>query len=723
MSQTGQIAVSYPGDDLTLFFNTTDLPSAINEVNNKPDGAQVTLYAGDYMADSSAIDNLSSNRWMVLLPGAKIDYNAFSSSKISQISDLDQLSTLDDILDPLDEFLDPDPTLGEGQIAYYDAVDDKMRYTDLLLVDNNNQKIDIQDLEIDQDINFETESESLLTKLDKLEGLLPQAPPLDYTEESGQPGESGRLSFGSSNNISGVTNDPDTDFTQLFDITTNQRGIVGVGDGNFSGVLNDDVQSTTKYDADSFGRADEGKLKLIVNGNVITGATVDLTDLSDRDTRTSGTGLKVSAASNVNFSDGSTFSDGWQRTGQWYVSEKEFRTGYNTIRVEHVDNSGSPISKTNVLGYIYDDEGTAISFFSNNTGIFGPLQKTGANFLSGVEYDTSATAFLEADVENVYLYTYKDGNAITFPLQTNFSVSSIPIPSPSDETDVVSISEQVVSDDILIDEGFEGSIRIDDPVESSAEEGPNDNSQLSRYSFLIDGFNGNNGPNDQKFNNEARRLLPDDSTDDFTQDVSPDWSWNSEKDISDSGDQYYNDGIQIKPDPGYNQNFEAHYIGYPNFDYSTVTDGPPENSDRDYTNSTGRRHFFGYFENLSGNSIFVLYIYGSGTFIEDGTSFTNGSDQIKFAFRLPSQTGWLDVTRGFQQGLLGNVNDGDPFGPAVDGGQNKAGGDDFDMSSGPAQIGITSGTTNTDDSFDKIYYRILVPEGWTGNIQRVRIDF
>lgn len=715
MSQTGQIAVSYPGDDLTLFFDTSSLPDAIDEVNSKPKGAQITLYAGNYFSDSGYIDNLQDERWMIFLPGAKVDYNAFDSSKVPQISDLDQLSYLDDILAPLDIFFDPDPSLGEGQIAYYDAEDDKLRYTDLLLVDTDQQKIDIHDLDVEKDITG-PDDESIINKIDVLETLLPSAPGLRQASVNNL-GKTGKLGFGESNPINGVENAPNTDFKELYDHTGNKNGIYGVNDDTIHGVLNEDVNMTENHDENVFGRAREGTLRLIINGSEFSKARLDLSPERNLSKGTGDTYLKAGKAKPLTYADGSEFSDEYQRTGTWSVSTSLMRSGYNKIVVKHYDNNDSLISETNLVELVFDDQSDSITF--NNFGFTSISPSVGKKYLSGIAYHNFVNSRIEGTIDNVYKYTYEDNsNALKSSTSGNFVSFSKKIPDPSsDHESTIKVKKDITSDKQIFNGGFEAEISVEDPAENTQK-----SNLFSKYTLLVDDYPNNNTALDNHFDSEERRIKSDITT--FTGDFNSDLNgnWDSTKDISDSGDPGYNDGLQVDIEP----DESGHRLVYPDFDYSTMGQNTPQfnsNNNRNYsgTNTTGQRSYFGLFTNPNNSkNNFTLTIYGSGKLIKDDESFLD-FDEFKMAFRLPSETGWLDVAKPFASSY-GNVNDGTAYGDAVDGGRS-SNLSDFNISDSGKDIGITSGIKPTAESYDKVYYRIVVPQDWSGYIKRIDIDW
>ncbi len=699
MGLTGQVALSSPQEEVQLWFDTSNVSDAVNASEN---GDQITLYAGKYSAnESSALNDLnqSNNKgevYVVALPGAELDYASLNTGILSQISDLNQLADLDDILDPLDQFLNAGAS-GDGQMLFYDANGDRVRFTDVIVTKDQSDEVKINDtLVAEDDLEIATESEpSVKTRLKLLENLLPNAPALD--QKTSQAGSDGKVAFGPSNPINGVTNVPGKDVGDEIPVNSSSRGIIGTGFGNLGGTLNDDISSTSNHTADAFGRAKTGTLRLIVNGNEISNVRADLTQNSSIDT-ISGVpgddGFDLSAPSELTFADGSTYDGEYQRTGNWQVDINSLRSGYNTVQVQHFDESGSLISETTPeIHYVFDDEGSSISFSNLQ---FSNLNITGINYLSGIPRNDSATATLSASVSNVYLYTYSnDSDAVDFPTKENFLENPFPISDPGSASDDFNIDRTVDSEEIIFNEPFEASIRIKDPVEQPAV-----SNTFSRYDFLIDDSANNNSDLEQYFDAEDYRITTGQNWD-----SNLNGNWDSTKTIEDNGNAGYSDGLQCRINPSQT----GHRLEYPTFDYTQIGDAPPGVLDYS-TQTNNERYFYGYFTNNTATTQFIMNISGGASLVESGSAST-GTDEVEISIKLPSQTGWMDITQPY---VTGQTGDGD--GAFA---QNLA--DNNPSISG--SIGLTTGTKSTADSYRKMYYRITAPEGWTGHIDEITVNW
>jgi hypothetical protein len=130
------------------------------------------------------------------------------------------------------------------------------------------------------------------------------------------------------------------------------------------------------------------------------------------------------------------------------------------------------------------------------------------------------------------------------------------------------------------------------------------------------------------------------------------------------------------------------------------------------TGCTGLRYFYRFFD-MSGTarSNFTLTVNGTATPRAASYSMTNGTNDIKIDIKLPNDggegTGWLDVTALFATGQWSDGN-----GCLLSG--------SFAMN---ASRSLTVGTKSTGSSSvnGKVFIRIRVPQGWTGNLTSITL--
>lgn len=532
--------------------------------------------------------------------------------------------------------------------------------------------------------------QSFINRVEDLENLLPTAPAVQ--EINGLSGQSAKLSFGSSNTITGVTNVPGEDVNDVFAPSGNRRGVVGDTGVTVDGRINPNVSSTDNHDAQIFGDAETGVLKLIVNGSELTGVEADLDSTSSAiNTVTNGTGFDLSAADPLTFADGSNFTSESQRSGTWQVDQADLQSGYNEILVRHEDDTGTLLGETQVITYVLDDDTDATGLANE---VLDSFNGSGARFLSGVEYFTSATGSYSITISNIYKNTYATGNAIRYTTtNTNLADQNIPELSGSqDETKIINLNKQPsVSQDRLFGGGMSVSVEVLDPINSDVT-----SSGATNFDILLDQAPNLETDLKNAFTRETYRFP---SNKNFDNNLGNN-QWDSTKELFDTGDLGYNNGLQVV-----RGNLE-----YPNEDFSQYVNAPSGNPD--YTSGvSGKRNYFGFFTDPTGTSSFALTVLGNGTLVNTGNE-SAGTDQVSISIKLPGLTGWLDVNKDFETGQL---SDGD-------GAFFESNGANQFIGSG-SNIGLTTGATNTSNSFDKLYYRVISAENWTGNITEMSIDW
>jgi hypothetical protein len=568
--------------------------------------------------------------------------------------------------------------------------------------------------------------------LDELQKLLPSAPNL--SNSSGTVGESANLSFDSSNSISGVTTVPGSSRNGTFNATGtidadgnfgNTFGVVGTNDsGNpitISGDLNSQVDSTDQHNADVFSNAATGTLELVINegspSEVVTTINLESANTSLNSSTPNGSVLNVGPAEPLEFpNNNETFDGVRQRTGSWTVAQEDLRAGYNEIVLRHNDGQGGTFGTSQTIQYVLDDNTATISFSSAGlqNESFGSTKE-----LSGVAYHTSFSVEYSVAISNVYRNTYSNASgAIRFPsgIQQNVSVPSEPIP-PLGTGDGVAKTINVpgdlsasavtasVNETRLIGESVTVQAEVVDPVDTESPQ-TTANAQASGFDLLLDNAGGGNQDLVHDYNDESHRF-PSDA--DVSTDISTS-AWDSSKTLVDGGDAGYNDGLQT---------IEGQ-IEYPrNQDFSTTTIADAPSGNPDYSSGvTGERFYYGIYVGPNSTSGFGLDISGSGTLVPVGDTFTQPSDELKIEVRNPASDNprWYDITQDFDgsenpPGAFFESN-GDVSSGAVSGG--------YDISQNET-IGIQ--IPDATASINKLYYRITVPQGWTGNVSNTSLDW
>ena len=313
-------------------------------------------------------------------------------------------------------------------------------------------------------------------------GPAPSLDDIDYNNSS----VTGKLSFGASNAVTGYTNsnttagfsavDVDGTYSSSTDSNNLRIGLLN-GTTDITGDLNEDVTADThasnqvNYVANSFGNADQGTLKLEVNGSIIH--TIDLTSNSvgsgnpgsGSDTEVNGDGsgfTNLSAAGDAKFSDGTSLSLFKHRTGRYKVAAASQRSGWNYARVIHSLSSGD--INTNYVEWINDADNNALTGAGD---AFDTLNMTGDIRLSGVKYYTGGTAQYRVRVINAYKNVYTTSN-ITFT-ESNCSISNQSMPSAgNDENKVLHITgSATINANSLLNESISARAVISHPLKSN----------------------------------------------------------------------------------------------------------------------------------------------------------------------------------------------------------------------------------------------------------------
>ena len=212
-------------------------------------------------------------------------------------------------------------------------------------------------------------------------------------------------------------------------------------------------------------------------------------------------------------------------------------------------------------------------------------------------------------------------------------------------------------------------------------------------SILLDNVAASSTITLEDFNDEVYRLPSNSNFDANGTAVTN--AWTSTNTIADAGSAGYNDGLQV-----YNGT-----LVIPSINFSTITNGPVSNVNYS-TGVTGARTFYRFFTMATARSNFTITVTGTATPRAYAYSMTNGTNDIKIAIKLPNSggegTGWMDVTA-----LFATAAWTDGSGCLLSG--------TFSMNSA---MSITVGTRSTGSPTvnGKVFLRITVPQGWTGNV-------
>lgn len=551
-----------------------------------------------------------------------------------------------------------------------------------------------------------------------LKALSPGPAPVLSSLSNNQTGVAGKLSFGTSNMISGyspVTTDAGNtalDINGSYVVTASRKGIFA-GMTTMTGTIASTVAAKgLNYPAMSFGPGDQGTLELVLNGTVVR--SVNLASFgSGSSLGASGSGFNLSAATSVQFQDGTALPLFKYRTGTYTVSASDQRKGFNILYVNHRYNSTDHISSK--FEWVNDPDATAATATS---GILHTLLMSGSKKLSGVTYHTSGTALYNVTVHNLRRDVYSAAvNAIQFP-STNCVASSLALGNVLTESaDDVIVDQSVVVTNTgrLLNAAITTGVTTLHPLKVGLT-----NTQTSSIAgLLLDGVNTTNTSLVESFCSENYRLVSTavSTTNNYASqsDLSGTSNlWDSSISLSTSADVTgYKDGLLV-----YNGGVRYLTQGINSGDFrnttegGTIANGPASNPN--YSSTTGTRTYYRRFQNTTGltKANFTLNFAGTGTFVSVGTgvSAQNITAEMKFpAGSISTTTGFMDMYGDFATAAWADGN----------GCRNATSGAGRAMG---IAWGCTVGTKSVAAN-EYILVRITAPASWTGSITSITLTW
>ena len=257
---------------------------------------------------------------------------------------------------------------------------------------------------------------------------------LDDIDLDDTAGETAKLSFGTSNGVTGYTNvaggvgsmGPVNSNALYTDNSDTNRGVFKTIE-IMGGTLNEDVNQSSagsflNFTAKSFKNAHTGSLLLIVNDT--TASTLALSNLTSNNNLSSDTGFSVGAVAYSTTTDGIPDYTKSYRTGTFSIGTAQQRSGWNYARVLHT--IGGVETPTNYVQWVVDTSG-AVDNTAVTTPTLSDFGHTSVYHQSGIKYYASnPTASFDFQASNFYSNVYSnESNAISFPTTTNCQVTNI----------------------------------------------------------------------------------------------------------------------------------------------------------------------------------------------------------------------------------------------------------------------------------------------------------
>ena len=491
------------------------------------------------------------------------------------------------------------------------------------------------------------------------------APALSRVNSDTTTGTSVKLSFGAANALSDYTSSNTTagftavNVSQSYSETTSGNNFrLGAYKNNtdITGFLNFHVAESVQngylaFSNDAFGNAETGSLKLELNGNIVH--TVNLNGLTGAGNPNSGSANSVT--SNTGFTNVSVTAssfDGnnseWHifkhRTAKIKVASGSMVPGWNYMRVIHT--VGGTDNATNYIEWVNDPSGSVNDLAASN-GRIENIALVGSKYLSGVEYNTDATANYKVDISNIYRNVYAaSGTPISFSVTNSDSPSAQSVPdintaASEDHTKVLGVTASLnCNQTSFISGAMTANVTATHPFKSTLSSA---GSATTGNGFLIDNRTLASSNTSEKFHDETFRKISA-SFDNQSSVIAASSTWNSENHMTGGGATGHTDGLLL-----YNQRLyspiDADITNGGNFSgLDNVESGQPN-----YSGVTGVRSFFRVLSNSSGADLFNFKIESTKV----GTTYNNsalGTGNVHLYVKIPGATGWMDASQAFVYG-------------------------------------------------------------------------
>lgn len=549
------------------------------------------------------------------------------------------------------------------------------------------------------------------------------APVLSRKNYYNPAGLSVKLSFGATNDLSGL-GDPyisvgtaagfdAKDVGQIYSASTSGNNFrLGVYNKTqaITGTLNYTVEKSQangnlSFSDNAFGNAETGTLKLEVNGAVVY--SVNLATFVSEGVPNSGSGTTFGGNGSgfIKLSRSGSSFDGnaaeWyifkHRTADYKIAINDQRDGWNYARVIHslpsVDNA------TNYVEWVNDPSG-AVNDLSVTDNKIEEISLVGSKHLSGVEYNTDATAKYKIKINNLYRNVYAaSGTPISFTVSNSSTPASQAVPSiggSENNTKVLSVTASLdYNGTSLLNGAITANTTVTHPFKNTI---TNVGSSTTGNGFLIDNRTLSSTNLLERFHDETHRKQSGsfNSQGDVT---GPGYDWNSSTHML-GGNAGHSDGLIF-----YNQRLYSPVDGDiangGNFSgISNVESGQP-----DYSGVTGVRTFYRKIQNTSGATKYDLKI----TSTKNSTTYnsaTLSTANVHMFIKIPGTTGWMDVSQNFNYGGIADGN-----GALIGGASN-------DVDSGNNVHHITFGTASVANN-QYLMLKIVGDESWAGYLSQL----
>lgn len=558
------------------------------------------------------------------------------------------------------------------------------------------------------------------------------APALSDWSGSRSGGVNGKLSFDDSNPIAGSTyyganTAPSSPISVdgTWASSGKRLSIYAASNTNdITGTLNNTVVAslatpTPAYPANSFGDADKGSLRLIVNGTIASTASLAAVAAINNTVGGTKTGFILSSATASKFSSGASFETFKYRTGTYLVKNNDpfLRYGYNYIIAEHVHTT---FTRTLTRYDFIIDHNTDATSFSNES--IPSFTLTGSKYLSGIAYYTGGSLQYNLRIDNLYRNTYysssdaitftdqsSSGNAGTNPILTTTLAYSLPVCSGNELKGITLSTDFNSGSPISFNIVSSGKRRLNDRIglNTTAKrtlQGSATSIGASVSNVYLDNVSATSTDVFEGFDDETRRLR--EGAYNLISSISS-GAWDNSQSLT-TGDANHITGLQVY----------GSTLIYPVTNFSTPGSAATNLNfgvaGSDYSGATGERTYIRYFRQVSpttGN--FKINIAGSGgTFIPAGSALSGNNIHVEFKApgSAAAETGWLDAYTDFATNQWADGNGGRKSSE----GSGRAFNTDW---------GLTIGTKSTSATSGYIIVKITVAATFTGSFTGITFTF
>jgi hypothetical protein len=550
--------------------------------------------------------------------------------------------------------------------------------------------------------------------------LVPPPAPNISRISSSQDGDDAFLSFGASNDLE---SDPTPYYTvasgsgfgavdkgEIFETDTNGnhfRLAIHQLDTNITGDINFHVAasvlgSSTNYEANAFGNAETGSLKLYINSTSSAAHTLNLATASgsgnpgagaSSSLNSSGSGFtNISTTASATDANGNSFTMFNHRTAKFLVHSSSQRRGWNYAYVEH-DIVGAQYV-TNFIQWVNDDNADTVTVTNN---ALANITLSGSRYISGVQYNTSATADYQFLINNFYKNVYTLATVTCTDSTSNASITNSTIPhiGADDETKASAFTQSLsTSDQIILNESIGATASVTHIFKGTA------TGSTSMSGFLIFTPTVSAATDTAEyFRDEATYRLTSASYDSQASVVTG--SWNSETHMTGSGN--HSDGLQI-----YNQQLLSPLNTTNGGDFSSISN--TEAGNPDYSGVSGTRTFYRAFLNTGSDERDVsITIKGSANIVSSSGSL-GANNNIRVLVKTPAKTDWMNLADNF---VFNDVSEG--------AGANELG---LDATvDGTGAVNVATLGTKVVATNEYFLVKIEADAAWTGNISEISVVF